>query len=245
MSIARPLPTGLLAGLLALLACHPTGAERTAAADELPAAEPVPSRWVVLDADLELSGFFRADTDTYHPSRQVLVPSVESPWIPVPAEPGRYPPGTSLPPEAWVDRSVLEAAAAVGREVRPEEVRRREVLTAVLDHGPDGHLGMEWEGAAEGLLAMRGGRTRPGVEGRFHAVEAETKEPVHFVLAGLPPPREGSLVLRYADFLDKHVAVSLVVEDPADGVILLEWTPQGHVRVVPATLVDTAGPSGG
>jgi len=198
-------------------------ASGSAEASGLPGARPAP---VFVRGDVVLRGFFRPFADTFHPSKQNLVPG-SPPWIPVPAESDAHPPSTTLPEEAWVDPAVVRDSLRGGEAADEHGITSRDVLTAVIAIAPTGALSVRWEGAAEGKQALRAGRHTKQVMARFHAVEAASDDPTEVMMSGLPPARPGSLVIEYTDYLDQFVAQQLTIQVEGEGVVLVEQLEDG------------------
>lgn len=226
-----PAPTADSSELLPAAATPP--ADVAAAAAAVVTAGP---EWTVaITTDLVLDGCFRPEQVIFHPSRTVLVPDKDKPWIPVPAQPDMQGPGTMLASEFCIDPSQLEALIAPAGN-RTGVVR--EVLSPEFEVKPDGRMNIRWVGAGQGLIAMRSGATKPGERASFHAVESATEEPMEFILKGVPAAREGSLTFELTEYLDRDVATRMTIHAPKDGVILATRDEQGVVTLRPGRLTE-------
>jgi len=180
------------------------------------------------DGPLVVRGFFRIRPQTVHPTRLTYDYDPRSSSL-VTTEHGLAP-LTRLPERYVIDVETLHGQIRVPEEPAPRETTR--VLTSRLRVSRTGETVIDYTGASPGMIAMRGGRRKPGVEARYHAVEAENRQPVHFAVEGVPAPAQGSLTMRLDGFHGEVVATRLTLNVAGgDGVILVHVAEDGSMTI--------------
>jgi hypothetical protein len=186
-------------------------------------------KYVVDARSLRLAGFFRPSACNANPSTQAFVPGIKDKFVPDIAK--GLPVGARLEEEYWIDMADLRQSISNARAM---DASPAAVLTCRLNISPEGCLKVEYAGASSGLVAMRGSRATPGEVMRCHAVEADSRQPVQFVIAGVPGAQPGSMTLLFEHFLSDDVAQEMTAAiEGSDNLLVLEVAADGSLAVYP------------